>query len=84
MNVSVPTWILNKQHNTIFSHRVWELQATGKTQVKYIPCERNLADSFMKTTMVGKVRHYIMEVIFHKKLAKWKADKTENERIGWG
>ena len=79
-NVSVPTSILNKRHNTICYHCVKELQAAGKIKVGWIPGKINPEYLLTKNTMASNVRHSILEVIFHNKAAKYKTGKNDDNR----
>ena len=58
-NVTVP--FLNKIYNYICYHRVREAQATGTMRVGWIPDEYNIADLLTETTMIGNMRHRIVE-----------------------
>ena len=81
-NASVSTSILNKLHNAIFTHQVRELQAAGKIRVGWIHEERNLAYLLMKNNMAGNTRHFIVGIIFHNKVVKYKDDKNDDGTVG--
>ena len=65
--------MLNKRHNDICSYHVWELQTTGKIQVKWIPGDRNLSYLLTNNTMTGDIKH---------KADKWNTDKNGDGMIG--
>ena len=79
-NVSVPTSMLNNQHNTICYHHMRELQTAGNIRVGWIPGDINLGYLLMKTTMAGNVRHSFAEFVFHNKAAKCKYDRNNDGR----
>ena len=80
-NVSVPTSMLNKRHNSICYHCVRESQAAGKIQVGWIPGDIDLADLLTNTTMDGNIIHSIVGGIFHNKASRWKTVKDDDGRI---
>ena len=53
-NVSIPYYVLNKKHNYIFYHRVWEAHTAGTIQVGWISGKYNKSDIGMKTTIPTK------------------------------
>ena len=63
-NLSIPTSLLNKRHNSICNHRVGEDRAAGILRFGWIIVEFNLVDFFTTTTMPGNTRHNLVDSIF--------------------
>ena len=63
-NLSIPTSVLKKMHNSIFYQRVREDQDASILRVGWIPGEFNQVDYFTKTTMPGNTRHNLVDSIF--------------------
>jgi hypothetical protein len=64
-NVSVPSSVLNKKHNSICYHRVREAQATGTIHVGWIEGEYNKADLATKTTLSTTRQYNLTSSIFN-------------------
>ena len=61
--MSITKSVLNKRHNDIFYHRVWEAQYEGILSVGQIPREFNLEYYFTKKTIPVNKRHHLVESI---------------------
>ena len=64
-NSIVQASVLNKRHNAIFYHRVKKSQAAGTLRVGWILGEYNLEDLLTKNTMIGNMRHMMVELLFY-------------------
>ena len=69
INVSIPSYVLNKKHNYICYHRVREAHIAGTIQVVRIPGEYNKADVGTKTTIPTKRRYELLNLIFNEKVS---------------
>ena len=74
---SVTASVLNKIHNYICYHTVREVYDAGTLRVECIPGEYNHADLLSKTSMIGNMRHMVVELIFKNKVAVIR-DKEES------
>ena len=55
-NVSIPSCVVNKKHNSIFYHRVREAHTSGTIGVGWISGEYNKSDIGTNTTIPTKRR----------------------------
>ena len=67
-NVIIPSSVLNKKHNSIFNHRVQEVNTTGTIRVGWISGEYDKSDIGTKTTIPTKIRYKLMNLIFNGKV----------------
>ena len=68
-NVSIPSYFLNKKHNSLCYHRFREAHTTGTMQVGWISGEYNKADIGTKTTIHTKRRYKLLNLIFNQKVS---------------
>ena len=59
-NVSIPSSVLNKKHNSICYHSVREAHTSGKVQVGWISGEYNKADIGTKAKIPTKRRYKLL------------------------
>ena len=68
-NVSIPSSVLNKKHNSICYHRVQEAHTAGTIRVGWISGEHNKADIVTKTTIPTKRRYKLIYSVFNEKVS---------------
>ena len=67
-NISIPSSVLNKKHNSIFYHRVREAHTSGTIQVGWISGEFNKAYISKNTTITTKRQYELLNSIFNEKV----------------
>ena len=67
-NISIPSSILNKKHNSICYHRVQEAHTAGTIRVGGISDKYNKADIGTKTTIPTKRRYKLLNSVFNEKV----------------
>ena len=68
-NLSIPSSVLNKKHNSISYHRVLEEHTAGTIGVGWISGEYNKAFIGTKTTIPTKRRYTLLNSIFIEKVS---------------
>ena len=68
-NLSILSSVLNKKHNSICYHRVWEAHTSGMIRCGWISCEYNKADISTKTTIPMKRQSELLNSIFNEKVS---------------
>ena len=78
-NVSIPSSILNRKHNSICYQRVREAHTAGTIRVGWISGEYNKADIGMKTTIPTKGGYELLNSIFNEKVSTIKKENHGND-----
>ena len=68
-NVSIPSSVLNKKHNSIFYHRVREAHTAGTIIFEWVSGEYNKYDIGTKTTIPTKRQYDLLNSIFNEKVS---------------
>ena len=68
-NISIPSSVLNKKHNSICYHRVQEAHTAGTIQVEWISGEYNKVYIGTKTTIPKNRQYELLNSIFNEKVS---------------
>ena len=68
-NLSIPSSVLNKKHNSICYHRVREAHTAGTIRVEWISGEYNKSDIGTKKTIPRKRRYELLNLMFNEKVS---------------
>ena len=76
-NLSIPSYVLNKKHNSIFYHRLREAHTAGTIRVECISGEYNKAGVCTNTTIPTKRGYELLNSIFNERFSTIKKKSHE-------